>query len=76
MDFKNLNPENVSEGVPCMITTNDDVITILKMQKKHCQSSVAAAMRRLYLIPMKFVSFEKLHGRSSTYSEELARFDT
>ena len=30
IDFKNLNPENVTEGVPCMITTNDDVFTVLR----------------------------------------------
>jgi DNA replication protein DnaC len=35
IDFKNLNPENVTAGVPCMITTNDDVFTVLRGQKKY-----------------------------------------
>jgi DNA replication protein DnaC len=35
IDFKNLNPENVTAGVPCMITTNDDVFTVLRSQKKY-----------------------------------------
>jgi hypothetical protein len=30
IDFKNLHPENVSEGVPCMITSNDEVLTVLR----------------------------------------------
>jgi len=37
IDFKNLHPENVSEGVPCMITTNDDVLTVLRSQKRYNQ---------------------------------------
>lgn len=35
IDFKNLHPENASEGVPCMITSNDNVLTVLKTQKKY-----------------------------------------
>ena len=35
IDFKNLNPENVTEGVPCMITTNDDIFTRLRTNKKY-----------------------------------------
>jgi len=34
IDFKNLNPENVTEGVPCMITTNDDIFSVLRTSKK------------------------------------------
>ena len=34
IDFKNLNPENVTEGVPCMITTNDDIISKLRGNKR------------------------------------------
>lgn len=63
IDFKNLNPENVTEGVPCMITTNDEVFTVLRQQKKINQASVDAALRRLYLVPVKAGAFEKLHGR-------------
>lgn len=29
INFKNLHPENVTEGVPCMITTNDDIFHVL-----------------------------------------------
>lgn len=76
MDFKNLNPENVTEGVPCMITSNDDVITEMKLQKKYCVSSVSAALRRLYLIPMKSGSFEKMHTKGNTVCESLQRFES
>ena len=53
IDFKNLHPANATEGVPCMITTNDDVIGILKSQKRHSAESVDAAIRRLDIVPMK-----------------------
>lgn len=53
---------NVTEGVPCMITSNDDLITVIRAQnKKFGDASVDAALRRLYLIPMKMPNFEKLH---------------
>ena len=59
IDFKNLNPENVTEGVPCMITTNDDVISKLRGNKRsNVKASVDAALRRLYLVPMKIGAFE------------------
>lgn len=32
VDLKNLHPENVSEGVPCMISTNDEVFSVLRNQ--------------------------------------------
>jgi len=63
VDFKNLNPENVSQSVPCMISTNDDVLSVLKTSKKYNSSSVEAALRRLYIVPVKGGPFEKLHGR-------------
>lgn len=79
IDFKNLNPENVTEGVPCMITTNDEVLTILGNTKRFEVSSAAAALRRLYLIPLKAGPFEKLHGRvpqASPYFGDLCCYDT
>lgn len=63
INFKNMHPENVSEGVPCMMTTNDEVFSVLRSQKKYNSSSVAAALRRVYIVPMKAGSFEKMHGR-------------
>ncbi len=66
IDFKNLHPENVSEGVPCMITSNDEVLTVLRTQKKYNQQSADAAIRRLYIIPLKMGQFEKMHGKVPT----------
>lgn len=63
MDFKNLHPENVTQGVPCMITTNDDLFTTLMAQRKYNSASVAAALRRLYIIPMKGCAFDAIHGK-------------
>lgn len=79
VDFKNLHPENVSEGMACMITTNDEVFGVLKAQKKFNKSSVDAALRRLYIVPVKAGPFERLHGRlsrESPYYERLACLDT
>jgi hypothetical protein len=63
IDFKNLHPENVSEGVPFMLTTNEEVFSTLRSQKKFNQQSIAAGLRRVYIVPMKAGPFEKLHGR-------------
>jgi len=63
IDFKNLNPENVTQGVPSMITTNDEVLNVIHGQKKYNNASVVAALRRLYIIPVKGGPYEKLHGR-------------
>lgn len=30
LDFKNLHPENATEGIPCIISTNDSVLTTLQ----------------------------------------------
>lgn len=30
IDFKNLHPENATMDVPCLISSNDDVLTVLK----------------------------------------------
>ena len=61
-----------------MITTNDEVLNVLRLQKKYNQQSVAAALRRLYIVPMKAGPFEKLHGRVSSDSpsyEDVAIYD-
>lgn len=79
LDFKNLNPENVTEGMPSMITTNDDIYSKLRGNKKCNQASVDAALRRLYIIPMKAGSFEKLHGgisKQSQYYADVAKYET
>lgn len=62
VDLKNLHPENVSENVPCMISTNDEVFSVLRNlpnrkpmngQAQVNQNSVEAALRRLYIVPVK-----------------------
>jgi hypothetical protein len=63
IDFKNLNPENCTEGMPCMMSTNDDIFTKLRGGKKFNKASVDAAIRRLYILPVKSGSYDKLHGR-------------
>jgi len=63
LDFKNMHPENVTESMPCLITSNDEIFSCLKAQKKYTKASIDAALRRLYIVPVKAGSFEKLHGR-------------
>lgn len=67
IDLKNLHPENVSEGVPCMISTNDEIFSVLRnapSKRTHTggfggghngvnQNSIEAAIRRLYILPVK-----------------------
>jgi hypothetical protein len=46
-----------------MITTNDDIFTKLRSQKKFNKASIDAAIRRLYIVPVKSGTYDKLHGR-------------
>ena len=72
-----MHPENVSEGVPCIISTNDDVLTVLastSTDRTSNDKSVDAAVRRLYLIPFNMRPYEKLHGhidKEMTHYEKL-----
>jgi hypothetical protein len=46
-----------------MMTTNDEILSVLQQQRRNNHSSVNAALRRLYIVPMKMGVFEKIHGR-------------
>ena len=68
LDFKNLHPENATAEMPCIITSNDDILSMLNAQinqskGKINQNSVDAAIRRLYIVPMKYtMGFDQMHG--------------
>lgn len=62
-----------------MITSNDEVLSLLRTQKRYNSVSVDAALRRLYLIPLKMGKFDKLHGRlpeEHPAAEELTKHET
>ena len=63
LDFKNMHPENVTEGMPCIINTNDDIFKVMRKQKRYGKESVDGALRRLYIVPVKGGTYERLHGR-------------
>ena len=46
-----------------MIATNDELFSVLRALKTYNQNSINAALRRLYVVPMKMESFERMHGR-------------
>ena len=78
IDFKNLNPENCTEGIPCMMSTNDDILSKLRSSKKYNKASIDAAIRRLYIIPVKTGAYDRLHGRvpkESPFWKQLHEYD-
>jgi hypothetical protein len=75
VDFKNIHPANVSQDVPIILSTNDDVLTVLRdmpfKRTSHFNTtnscpvnghSVTAAIRRLYLVPFRFGKYDLLHA--------------
>lgn len=70
IDFKNMHPDDATCDVPTILSTNDDVLTVLNgmandVKHRVNQESINAALRRLYLVPLKSEMFDKKHGKIS-----------
>lgn len=55
--------------MPCLMSTNDELFTVLG-NKRFDKESVKAALRRLYIIPIKQGKYETLHNDELFRHEE------